>query len=102
MVNHGRHVFDAIGMTRVVIEDGKVASVGESELEYCPLFKKFRGMENITPEMVRKGVENAGAIDAIVDIEVNRREFGSSEGGHNILLEAIVHAVATGKPSIAR
>ncbi|MBR4504294.1 MAG: hypothetical protein IKP20_04915 [Candidatus Methanomethylophilaceae archaeon] len=51
--------------------------------------------------MVRKGVENAGAIDAIVDIEVNRREFGSSEGGHNILLEAIVHAVATGKPSIA-
>lgn len=39
--------------------------------------------------------------DAIVDIEVNRREFGSSEGGHNILLEAIVHAVATGEPSIA-
>ncbi|MBR6911934.1 MAG: DUF2099 family protein, partial [Candidatus Methanomethylophilaceae archaeon] len=57
MVDHGRHVFDALGMTRVIIEDGKVVFVGESELEYCPLFKKFRGMESITPEMVRENME---------------------------------------------
>ncbi len=57
MVNYGRHVFDALGMTRVIIEDGKVVFVGESELEYCPLFKKFRGMESITPEMVRENME---------------------------------------------
>ena len=57
MVDHGRHVFDALGMTRVIIEDGNVVFVGESELEYCPLFKKFRGMESITPEMVRENME---------------------------------------------
>lgn len=57
MADHGRHVFDALGLTRVVIEDGKVVFVGESELEYCPLFKKFRGMESITPEMVRENME---------------------------------------------
>ncbi|MBQ3735697.1 MAG: DUF2099 family protein, partial [Candidatus Methanomethylophilaceae archaeon] len=45
---HGKHVFDAIGMTRVVIQDGKVVSVGKPELKYCPLFKKFRGMDEIT------------------------------------------------------
>ena len=57
MVNHGRHVFDAIGMTRVVIEDGQVVYVGQSELKYCPVFKKFRGMEDITPEMVKENIE---------------------------------------------
>ncbi len=57
MVNHGRHVFDAIGMTRVIIENGEVVYVGQSELDYCPLFKKFRGMENITPEMVKENIE---------------------------------------------
>ncbi len=56
-MNDGRHVFDAIGMTRVVIENGKVVSVGQSELEYCPLFKKFRDMDRITPEMVKENIE---------------------------------------------
>ncbi|MBR4698135.1 MAG: DUF2099 family protein [Candidatus Methanomethylophilaceae archaeon] len=54
---HGKHVFDAIGMTRVVIQDGKVVSVGKPELKYCPLFKKFRGMDDITPEMVKENIE---------------------------------------------
>ncbi|MBE6521459.1 MAG: DUF2099 family protein [Thermoplasmata archaeon] len=34
----GRHVFDAIGMTRIVIENGEVAEVGESELSFCPIY----------------------------------------------------------------
>ena len=55
--NGGRHVFDALGMTRVVIEDGKVVSVGEPELEYCPLFKKFRDMSEISPELVKANIE---------------------------------------------
>ena len=54
---HGKHVFDAIGMTRVVIQDGKVVSVGKPELKYCPLFKKFRGIDEITPEMVKENIE---------------------------------------------
>lgn len=53
----GRHVFDAIGMTRVVIEDGEVIEVGQPELRYCPLFKKLVGMEDISPEKVRENME---------------------------------------------
>lgn len=53
----GRHVFDAIGMTRIVIEDGKVVEVGEPEIRFCPLFKKLVGMGDITPEKVRENIE---------------------------------------------
>ena len=53
----GRHVFDAIGMTRVVIEDGKVVSVGTPELDYCPIYAKRFGTDKITPEMIRENME---------------------------------------------
>ena len=44
----GRHVFDAVGMIRVVIEDGKVVEVGEPELDFCPIYAKRFGTEKIT------------------------------------------------------
>ncbi|OPY34545.1 MAG: hypothetical protein A4E32_00274 [Methanomassiliicoccales archaeon PtaU1.Bin124] len=52
-----RHEIEALGKTRVVIEDGKVVEVGEPLVKYCPLFHKHRGIEEITPEIVRKNVE---------------------------------------------
>jgi putative methanogenesis marker protein 8 len=48
---------ECMGKTRVVIEDGKVTEVGEPQVRYCPLFKKYRGIEEITPETVRENVE---------------------------------------------
>ncbi|MFA5311806.1 MAG: methanogenesis marker 8 protein [Methanomassiliicoccales archaeon] len=53
----GRHVIEALGKTRVVIEDGKVIEVGEPQIKYCPLFAKKQGIEEITPEIVRENVE---------------------------------------------
>ncbi|MBR4226218.1 MAG: DUF2099 family protein [Candidatus Methanomethylophilaceae archaeon] len=53
----GRHVYEALGMTRIVIVDGEVVSVSEPEIEYCPLFKKFCDMESISPEKVRENIE---------------------------------------------
>ncbi len=52
-----RHVFQAIGLAKVVIEDGKVVEVGQPRLNYCPLYKKFRGMEEITPEAIKENIE---------------------------------------------
>lgn len=51
------HVFQAIGLAKVVIEDGKVVEVGEPRLNYCPIYKKFAGMEKITPEAIRENIE---------------------------------------------
>ena len=53
----GRHVIEALGKTRVVIEDGKVTEVGKPEVDYCPLFAKHRGIQRITPEIVRENIE---------------------------------------------
>lgn len=53
----GRHVFEAIGMTRVVIVDGEVVEVGEPELEYCPLFRKLMDMGAITQEKICENME---------------------------------------------
>lgn len=52
-----RHVFEALGLSRVVIENGRVVSVSPSRLEYCPLFRKFRGLEHINPDAIRKNFE---------------------------------------------
>ncbi|MDH7509140.1 MAG: DUF2099 family protein [Methanomassiliicoccales archaeon] len=52
-----KHVIEALGRARVVIENGKVTEVGEPMITYCPLFKKYRGIERITREKVRENVE---------------------------------------------
>jgi putative methanogenesis marker protein 8 len=48
---------ECLGMTRVVVEDGAVTSVGEPRVKHCPLFKKYRGIDAITPEIVRENIE---------------------------------------------
>jgi putative methanogenesis marker protein 8 len=57
MVRKDRHVMEALGMTKVVIEDGKVTFVGEPQVAYCPLFAKHRGIQEITTDMVRENME---------------------------------------------
>jgi putative methanogenesis marker protein 8 len=52
-----RHVIEALGKTRIVVEDGKVTEVGMPEVRYCPLFYKMRGIEEFTPEVVRQNIE---------------------------------------------
>ena len=52
-----RHVMECLGKARVVIEDGKVLEVGEPQVKYCPLFEKYRGIKELTPETVRENME---------------------------------------------
>lgn len=52
-----RHVIEALGKTRVVVEDGKVIEVGTPEVSYCPLFYKMRGIKEFSPEVVRENIE---------------------------------------------
>ena len=47
-----------MGKTRVVVKDGEVIEVGESELEWCPLIDKLSGVQKITSEEVKKNVES--------------------------------------------
>ena len=36
-----RHVIETLGKVRVVIENGEITEVGESEMKYCPMFHIF-------------------------------------------------------------
>lgn len=51
------HVIEALGKARIVIKNGKVVEVGEPQIEYCPLFHKYRGIEKLDPETVKENME---------------------------------------------
>jgi len=52
------HIIEAVGMTRIVIRDGKVVEVGEPEVRFCPLAKRFATpVDPITKETVQRNIE---------------------------------------------
>jgi putative methanogenesis marker protein 8 len=51
------HVMEALGKAKVVIKDGKVVEVGEPMIKYCPLFHKYRGIEDITSEAIQENMQ---------------------------------------------
>jgi putative methanogenesis marker protein 8 len=52
-----RHVIEALGKTKVVVENGIVTEIGTPQVKYCPLFYKMRGIEEFTPDVVRQNIE---------------------------------------------
>jgi len=52
-----RHVMECLGMARVVIEDGKVTVAGGPMIKFCPLFKKYRNIDEITEDVVKSNIE---------------------------------------------
>lgn len=48
---------EILGMSKVVVKDGKVVEVTEPILNWCPLFDKARGIKHINTEEVKKNVE---------------------------------------------
>ncbi len=52
-----RHVIEALGCARVVIEDGKIVEIGEPQARFCPLFLKTRGITELNEESIRKNIE---------------------------------------------
>ncbi len=57
MIIMDRHVIEALGLARVVIEDGKVIEVGEPQVKVCPLFLKTRGITELNVDTIRKNIE---------------------------------------------
>jgi len=51
------HVMEALGKSKVIIKNGKVVEVEEPLIDYCPLFHKYRGIEKLTPQVIRENME---------------------------------------------
>ncbi|VVB93551.1 Uncharacterised protein [uncultured archaeon] len=52
-----RHVMEALGKARVVVESGKVVEAGEPQTEYCPIFDKVRGIKKFTSKTAKENIE---------------------------------------------
>ncbi|MFZ3384438.1 MAG: methanogenesis marker 8 protein [Candidatus Methanoperedens sp.] len=52
-----RHVMEALGKTRVVVENGKVIEVGKPLTEYCPIWDKVTGVNKFTQHAVKENIE---------------------------------------------
>lgn len=51
------HVIEALGKTRVVIENGEVTSVGDPLVDYCPIFDKIDNAKHLTKDFVKWNME---------------------------------------------
>jgi putative methanogenesis marker protein 8 len=92
-----RHVMECLGKSRVTIENGKVVDVSEPLIKYCPLFKKYRGINEITAEIVKKNmefrIENFGMCTENREIKMKDfLSFGVSETLSSSLKENTIDA----------
>jgi putative methanogenesis marker protein 8 len=51
------HIIEALGKSRIKVKNGKVMEVGEPEIEYCPIFDKYRGIKKISKKNVKENIE---------------------------------------------
>ena len=95
-----RHVFETMGKTKVVVENGKVVEVGKPLLKYCPLWAKIRGIKELNEKAVKENVEfriqdfGMCTVDREVELEVFVG-FGASETFMTALHKGLLDATVT-------
>jgi len=95
-----RHVMEALGKTRVVVENGKVVEVGQPQTDYCPIFAKVRNIRQFTPESVRSNIkfriEDFGMFTGRREIEMEIFVgFGASETFMTALSRGLLDSCVT-------
>lgn len=51
-----KHVIEALGKAEVIIEDGKITSIGDPVVDYCSIFEKYQDNGNLTKEFIQKNI----------------------------------------------
>ena len=51
------HIIEALGKSKIIIRNGKVVSVEDPIVDYCPLFDKYRGIKKLTKESIKDNIE---------------------------------------------
>lgn len=53
-----KHVIEALGKVRVVIENGEITEVGpETGMKYCPMFHAMHKVDELNEEFIRKNIK---------------------------------------------
>ncbi|MDP2836951.1 MAG: DUF2099 family protein [Methanobacteriaceae archaeon] len=89
------HVIEAMGKAKIIVKDGKVVDVGDPQIDYCPLFHKYRGIEKLDSESIKKNIEFRINDFGMCSPERNLKmkdflSFGISETISTLLEEKIV------------
>lgn len=51
------HIIEALGKTKVIIENGEVTSVGNPLVDYCPIFDKIDDNKHLTKDFIKWNIE---------------------------------------------
>lgn len=51
------HIIEALGKSVIIVRDGKVVEIGKPQIEYCPLFEKYRGIKKLTPAAIEENIK---------------------------------------------
>lgn len=51
------HIIEGLGKSTITVRDGKVVDVTKPKVEYCPLFKHHKGIDELTTETVKENIE---------------------------------------------
>lgn len=73
-----KHVVEAMGRTRITIEDGRVVDVGNPLTRYCPIWDRVKGIKKITSRIAKE------------NIEYRIREFGMFTSSRRINMDVFV------------
>ncbi|PKL67468.1 MAG: hypothetical protein CVV28_06315 [Methanobacteriales archaeon HGW-Methanobacteriales-1] len=89
------HVIEAMGKAKIIVKDGKVVDVGDPQIDYCPIFHKYRGIEKLDSESIKDNIEFRINDFGMCSPERNLKmkdflSFGISETISTLLEEKIV------------
>lgn len=81
---HDKHVIEALGKAEVIIENGKITSIGKSQVDYCSIFEKYQDNGELTEEFIKnnitKRISEFGMCTPQRSIDVpDTMSFGTSE-----------------------
>lgn len=51
------HILDAMGKSKIVVKNGQVVKVGKPKISYCPLFEKYRGIEELDSKSIKENIQ---------------------------------------------
>jgi putative methanogenesis marker protein 8 len=57
MDDQDQHIIEAMGKSKIIIKNGKVMEVSKPEIDYCPLFDKYRGIKELNRNSITENIE---------------------------------------------
>lgn len=89
------HIIEAMGKSKIIIQNGKVIKVENPLIRYCPLFHKHRGIEKLDKNAIKKNIkfriEDFGMCRSNREIKMKDfLSFGISETLSTLLNENII------------